>query len=451
MKNLLFPIFASFSFLLTSCKEDEATKQKITDLESTIAGLEADKVGLEADVISLKASQAGISPGDAKALTERKDALEIEVQRLLPFEAKVKELTQQNQELSEKLAAATMTAKPSATAGGAAPSGSEISKAVADSFVTIEGDHHSGGGFLAGEGDKIYLYTAASVLAGNQKLTIRVSTGQALKKFGNLELCDGIDIARMQVMDDVEAKLEMVALDAVISDRVDVLALGMGPGSNVVSTEKFSISSASGTAFVLDNSNLQSAIGAPIIHAISGKVVGVLGQAAVAPSLWPNEGSAPIIQQVVARLNQKIAWVETKIGGFLLESKRIQEFDDATRLALAVTAIPVGQATPQLDGTVPNSTLTVRQVMMKYESHPLSQTFLKWKGDDPSKKIAASEADIKKKWRGVMGDAVATAQRGIADLKPAAFSWYHRAWVESSLKARQQVLEDLNDAFAAGN
>lgn len=453
MKNPLLSFLVVSSLLLSSCKEDEVAKEKITQLETAVAELKSDKVGLQADVISLKASQAGMSPGDAKALSDRKEVLEKDVQRLLPYEIQVKELTRQNEELSAKLAAVTMTANPKAVVkpGAAAAAGSEISSAVADSFVMIEGDHHIGGGFLAGEDGKVYLYTAASVFAGNQKLTIRTSAGQALKKFGDLELCDGMDMARMQVMDTVVSKLDMVELDAVMPAQLPVLALGMRNDTSAVAAEKATITSINGAAFSLDKSILQTAVGGPVIHALSGKVLGVIGQEAITPALWPNEQVAMPPKQVVTRLNQKITWVTTKIGGFLTESKRLQEFDDATRLASAVSCISYSGGMPQMDVIVTGSNSSARDVLTKYQDHSLAQMLLKWKGDDPNKRIATNEIDVKKKWRRVLSDGQSLAQRGIAEMKPAAVSWHYRAWAEASLKERRQVLDKITDALAASN
>jgi len=447
MSRKFYPILILALFTLSSCKEDEATKQKIVELEEKVANLESEKVGLEADVIQMKARDVGMNSGDAKALIERRDALEIEVRRLLPFETKVNELIKQNEDLAKKLAAATMTSSTTAsTVSGSVTAGEGISKAVEESFVSIEGDHHTSGGFLVAEEGKVYLYTAASALAGNQKLTIRTSGGQALTKFGALELSEGVDVARMQVMDSVTHQLEMAPSDAVISEHMPVLALGMAKDSRVVAPEKSSINKAAGTAYELDNSFITTSIGGPVIHALSGKVLGVIGKKTTAPLLWPNESYEEVTEKVVARLNQKMEWSELKIGTFLGETKRLLEFDDATRLVMAVSSISVGGSTPQLEGMVAGSTQNVRQVLTKYQDKPLAQTFLQWKGDDPNKRIATSEADIKKKWRGAMGDAASLAQRGVAEMKVSQLSWYHRPWAEASLKARADVLENINEA-----
>jgi outer membrane murein-binding lipoprotein Lpp len=457
MKQYLIPAIALGSLLMSSCKEDEVAKQKITELEDTILTLQSAKLSLEADVLALKATQGGVDAATAKALTERKDALEKQVQSLLPLEGKIKELTREKEELAAKLAAATMT--PSAAAGGAAsatgeaaPAGSEISKAVADSFVSIEGDHHSGGGFLAAQDGKVYLYTAASVLSGNQKLTIRTSFGQSLTKFAALELCEGVDIARMQVLDAVEQKMELVAADTELPQSVAALALGMAKGSTVVSTEKANVLGASGEALQLDNSYLQSAPGGPVIHAISGKVLGVMGKVIAPPKgLWQTEEELNATgqpQMVVARLNKTIEWKESKIGTFITESKVLREFDEVTRLALAVASTTLLDGVPQTDAMVSGSSVTVQSVLDQHKDKSMVQALMKWKGDGSGKKLVMSDADMKKKWRGLLSEAQSMAQRGTADLKAPQFSWYHRAWAEASLGERKDVIEDLNEKIA---
>jgi hypothetical protein len=440
---------AMVSLMFTSCKEDEETKQKIADLETTIASLESDKISLQADNISLKANQAGLNEAAAKALTERKDQLEKEVQRLLPLETQIADLNKQIEELKTKLAAATMTPTSGTSNASGGNAGAEISKAVESSFVSIEGDIHRGGGFLAVDGEKVYLYTAASVLSGNQKLTIRTSGGQALTKFGSLELCEGLDIARMQVLDEVSNKMELVTSGSEIPASVPSLALGMAKGSTVVGVEKANVVGVEGQALTLDNAYLQSAPGGPVIHAISGKVLGVIGKIIAAPTgLWQTNDASGQPQQFVVRLNQSLAWKETKIGTFIAESKRLREFDDVTRLALAVTSVQLSENVPQFDAIINGSNATVQSVFDLNKEKSMVQSFEKWKGDGSGKKLVMSEADVKKKWRGLLGEGLSMAQKGVAEMNPAQFTWYHRAWAESSISERKDAVEDLNDKIA---
>jgi hypothetical protein len=449
MKHYPLLCLAFLSLGFTSCKEDEKTKQKITDLEDTIASLQSDKISLEADVISLRANQGGMNEAAAKALTARKDQLEEQVQRLLPLENKVLELNRQIEELTAKLAAATMTSPSSAASGGGASTGAEISKAVEQSFVSIQGDLASGGGFLAADGDKVYLYTAASILSGNQKLTIRTSGGQALTKFGALELSEGVDIARMQVMDEVSHKMEVIAAGTEIPAAVQVMALGMAKGSTVVSVEKAGIMGVDGAALQIDNTYLQSAPGGPVIHAISGKVLGVIGRVVAAPKgLWKEEYASGESQQFVVRLNKEMVWTETKIGTFLAESKRLRDFDEVSRLACALAALQLMESVPSLDGMVNGSSTSVQQVFAQHKDKPLVQALEKWKTDGSGKKLVMSEADVKKKWRGLLSEGLSMAQRGAAEMKAEQFTWYHRAWAESSIGERKDVIEDLNEKIA---
>lgn len=459
MKYLRIATVVLGSLLMSSCKEDEAAKQKITELEDTILILQSEKVGLEADVLAYKAKQGGMDAVTAKALTDRKDALEQQVQTLLPLEAKVRELTLQNEELKSKLAAATMTPTGAAlggvagSTGDAAPAGSEISKAVADSFVSVEGDQSSGGGFLAAQDGKVYLYTAASILSGNQKLTIRTSGGQSLTKFAALELCEGVDIARMQVLDEVQHKMELVAADAEIPNSVAVLALGMAKGSSVVSTEKANVLGVDGNALQVDSSYLQSAAGGPVIHAISGKVLGVIGKAISAPkTLWQYQDASDASGQqqvIINRLNKTIVWKETKIGSFISESKVLREFDQVTRLALAVSSISLFEGLPQTETMVSGASVSVQSVLDQHKDKPLVQAITKWKADGTGKKLTMSEADIKKKWRGLLSESLSMAQRGVAEMNAPQFSWYHRTWAESSLSERKDAIVDINEALAA--
>lgn len=437
---------ALFSLMFSACKEDEKNKQKIADLETAVASLESDKISLQADVVSLRANQAGLNEAAAKALTDRKDQLEKEVQRLLPLESQIVDLNRQIDELKTKLAAATMT--PSGDANQASDNASEpqISKSVEQAFVSIEGDHASGGAFLAAQGDKVFLYTAISVLSGNQKLTIRTSGGQALTKFGALELCEGVDIARMQVLDDVSQKMEVVAAGQEIPANVSVLALGMAKNSSGLALEKAGVVGVDGAALLLDNTYLQSAPGGPVIHAISGKVLGVMGKVIDKPTgLWQsNNSNTGTPQQFVVRLNQELVWKETKIGSFIAETKRLREFDDTTRLVSALANVQLKENVPAYDAVIHGSTTTVESVLEQNKEKSIVQNLEKWKAEGNGKKLLMSAADVKKRWRGLLAESLSLAQRGVADTKVEMFSWYHRSHAEASLGARKDIIDDLN-------
>jgi len=77
------------------------------------------------------------------------------------------------------------------------------------------------------------------------------------------------------------------------------------------------------------------------------------------------------------------------------------------------------------------------------------QILVKWKAEQEGKKFIMSEADAKKKMRGVLGEALSAMQKGFQDTKPAQFSWYHRAWATASLEQCKAAFEKLNAELAA--
>ncbi|MEN9991490.1 MAG: hypothetical protein RLZZ224_1192 [Verrucomicrobiota bacterium] len=428
--------------LFGSCKKDEEAKQRIADLEAAVASLESDKIGMEADLLALKRYEGGLDAVAAKTLQERKAQLEVEVQKMLMLENQLAGLKQENEQLKTKLAATTMS-----IAGGGNGSGvPTISRDIERAYVTIEGDHHHGGGFLLAVDDKKYLYTAASTLAGNQKLTIRTQGGTTLTKFGALELSEELDLARLEVLDDVEQCMTMIEVDAEIPASTSVLLLGHAKGSRKVVLEKSSITSTDAHALLLDNTYLKTAPGGPVIHALSGKVLGVMGHVPPKPpELWQQSYEQQTEPQLlVARLNRSIEWKGSRIGTFLMERKRLQDLDDATRLALAVASVRVSEGLPQLDAMVDGAGSDIMSVFKSHPNHSMVQILVKWKTDQEGKKFVMSEADAKKKLRGVLSEALSLMQRGFQDTKPAQFSWYHRAWASSSVDKCKAAFEKIN-------
>jgi hypothetical protein len=244
--------------------------------------------------------------------------------------------------------------------------------------------------------------------------------------------------------------MEMVAVGTDIPAAVSVLALGMAKNSSVVSVEKATIMGVDGTSLQLDNTYLQSAPGGPVIHAISGKVLGVVGKVIAKPKgLWQNnESYTGEPQQFVTRLNKEMVWKETKIGSFIAESKRLREFDNATRLACAVASVQLMDNTPSFDSMIDGSHASVQSVFEQNKETSLVQSLEKWKVEGSGKKLSMSVADVKKRWRGILSEALSLAQRGVPEMKAETFSWYHRAHAEASLGARKDAIEDLNEKMA---
>jgi hypothetical protein len=447
MRKFSYLLLGLSVFLLGSCKKDEESKQRIEELEASVASLESDKIGMEADLIALKRFEGGLDATSAKTLQERKAQLEAEVQRLLMLENQVVELKRENDQLKTKLAATTMSIAGAGNGSGA-PS---ISRDIERAYVTIEGDHHHGGGFLVALDEKKYLYTAASTLAGNQKLTIRTQGGTTLTKFGTLELCDELDLARLEVLDEVTNVMTMIEADAEIPASTPVLLLGHEKGTRKVAIEKSSIMGTEETSLQLDNTYLKTAPGGPVIHALSGKVMGVMGHLPPKPvELWHQAYEQQTEPQIlVARMNRAIEWKDTRIGAFLQERKRLQDLDNATRLALAVASVKVAEGKPQLEAMVDGASTDIMSVFKAHPNNAMVQELMKWKAEQEGKKFVMSEADVKKKMRGVLSEAYSVMQRGFQDTKPTQFSWYHRAWASASLEHCKAAVEKLSSELAA--
>ncbi len=438
-KHLIFPLSA-LTLLTSSCK-DEKANAKIKELEEQVTSLDLERNAISEQLKNARPKEGSLDPQQAAALQAQVNELNEKVNKLSEFEGKYNNAMQE-------LTALKVAAIPPGTPGVASAvydEKGEIQKKIANAVVIIEGDKKSGSGFVVQVDDKKYIYTAAHNFSGNSKLSIRSSEGTKFSKFGPMEAADGADLVRMQLLDEVQDFLEISTTD--LGENALIAALGMETGSSVVKAEKGQFSRVDGDALELILSAVLATSGGPVVELAGGKVVGL-------SSYLPNEsadiwsGAVPQLdpRPYTCRLNKKWLWKPVSIGAFLAEPKLIDEYDQVTRLCITMSQLTPTTTGISMDAIVGGS-LTAKNVLEKNSEVPLVQSVMKLNTELSGKKIAVREEDVKKKFAGLLGDAISMAQRSEATIKPATMSWYHRARFDVSAKARANAMKDLDNSL----
>jgi S1-C subfamily serine protease len=446
--------------LVSSCK-DEKAQQTIKDLELEITSLNERNTSLNAQYEAGRPRPGSLTPEEAAALKQRISDLNEELQRLAEFETKCQVLERELAAAKARLAEAILL--PSARSNSNATTSAEMLNAIQDkngtviSAVTnavliIEGDQSNGTGFMAKSGGKMYFYTAAHVLSGNTKLVVKSTDGTKYSKFGVFEYAEGADLVRMEVADDVKHYLEIVDEKTDLPLQAEIAALGNGGGAGVVTMEKGRIMGSSGESIEVDAGIIQGNSGGPVIHMASGKVVGLVTHLTSARGdIWSAGTRQGEVRRFACRLNKAWSWQPMKIGSFLAEAKAMTDYDQTTRLCFAIAALEALTNGMRMDASVGDGSKTVMNIFDENKEAAIVKSIIKMNADLGSKKMSTSEQDLKKQFKGVLGQAISLAKRSEDAMKADSMSWFHRQEFKDSQEARKKALELLNARIAALN
>jgi len=228
--------------------------------------------------------------------------------------------------------------------------------------VTLTGDKKSGFGVLVTADEKVWIYSAASLVGANMRLKITQDDDSAIEKFGAFELATDADLARLEVPAGPEAALSP-GTDAEAVKSASPL-LGFDDGltlDGLASAVEASVIKVSG-----DLSEQKP--GSPVFHGESGELVGVLGAGVGAErSLWPATTGDTRVEPAVYRIDRPLQWTTVPIGTFLQESRAIEETDHMTRLAEAFLALDPAAGALDFGASV-GSGATVRDVFAANKS-----------------------------------------------------------------------------------
>lgn len=339
-----------------------------------------------------------------------------------------------------------LTAELSTASGALFDRSGKLSKNYGDAVLIIEGDQSVGTGFVVKDAGKIYLYTAAHVLSGNSRFTIKTSSGGKLSKFGLMETAVGADLARIELLEETPS-LEIGKGEGAVLINQEIAALGNGGGAGVMAVELGKILGTSGDNIEVDAKIIQGNSGGPVVDLETGKVLGVATHLTAAKKdIWSEGTRQGDVRRFACRLDKGWNWKPVMIGKFLAEGKLVADFDNVTRLCYAITMLEPGNAGMRFDLEV-GGNYSAAQIFEENKKLQLVQDLYQMNRDLAAKKVGVSPMDLKKRYRSTIARALTLANLDKNELVPAGMSWFHGNNAEDSVKFRRAAIERLNERY----
>lgn len=342
---------------------------------------------------------------------------------------------------AEAPATTTATAPPAVV--GLLDAEGKVSTTVSDAVVLIEGDQGVGSGFLARDGGTVYLFTAAHVLSGNSKLTVKNTAGRKFAKFGQMELADGADLARIKLDEEFDQPLEVSAADEQVAISTEIAALGNGGGAGVVSVERGTVLGSSGALVEIDAGVIQGNSGGPVLTVSAAKVVGVVTHLTAARNDQWSEGTRQgTVRRFACRLNVAREWRPVPIAAFLADGRSVRAFDEATLLGFAIATLEPGTDGLRYNGMTYGS-FTPLQIIDRNRDNPVVIDLIRFNTDLASGKLKLGQADRKKWVLSLLDGMRSQLFNSKKSLQPERLNPYHRTLAEESVKARDKCITVL--------
>ncbi|MEI6654682.1 MAG: trypsin-like peptidase domain-containing protein [Verrucomicrobiota bacterium] len=438
---------------LTGCT-NKKDKTRIKELEAEI------ETGTTEFTATLAEREKDIAEKDELSRTAQSESAQKIQQLTLERDQATQELTTLKAETVRTEAARVARLPKDASSPGHADYDPTKEPKITNAITTLTGDKSSGTGFVVATEGKVYLYTAAHILAGNNRFSIANNTGLKYAKFGAFEMAEGTDFVRLELLDGADAPALQLAADTVkVTSATDIIGLGVSSGT--ISGERGKALGQKVDSIDVDPSLTQGKSGGPLLDATSGKVLGIIvkqAPEAVDPAA-PGSPSGPGV--IVAttlpseipcnayRLNRKLEWKAVPIANFLAETKRISDFDRLTRVGQVLTVLsPAANGLIGINTTVSGG-MTALAILNDARDIPVAGEILKVHAGLAAKKARTSDVDLKKQFASLVSSVVGLMQRGDAGFEPAKFTTYNRRFAEASLKWRKDVKQRLQGTGSA--
>lgn len=314
-----------------------------------------------------------------------------------------------------------------------------------DAVVLIEGDQSRGTGFLVKDGGKRYLYTAAHVFSGNSRLTASNSSGRKFSKFGPLEVAEGADLVRLEVLDTSEDPLTLFAIGepGKVGVSSEILVLGDGGGAGVIAEARGKVVGVSGESIEVDAGVIQGNSGGPVIDLAAGKVVGVVTHlTAKREDVWAEGTRFSEVRRFACRIDREWKWQSTTVANFLSEAKKIDDYDRMTRIGFAISSLSPGVNGLRLDTKLSDSE-TALSILNDAGDVAIVSELIKMNGELVGRGVRYSEADLLKRFRSMLATSITQVNAGAGVFDPTKFSPYHKEMAEASGVWRKKA----NDAL----
>lgn len=297
----------------------------------------------------------------------------------------------------------------------------------AEAIAVVEGDRSNGTGFFCRADDKIYLYTAAHVISGNAKLQVKLRNGSIIRKFGDLEAAEGADLVRLPVNEPIADFLDIAPEAGLAKVGEEVLASGNAAGAGTVGFEKGKVLGVGPASIEIDAEVIQGNSGGPILHAASGRALGVVTHlTAGRDDRWAKDTRFSTIRRFGCRLDRHWEWKKISVEGFLKEGKSLLAVQDQSELMIAA-----------LDPSKWGG-----EVFRRLASNPLARDITaldSWIAEQKKGGQKFSESDRKRRLRSVLDSARTRSKSQISTLNAQAFTWFHRDQAEKEVRTREEI------------
>ena len=313
-------------------------------------------------------------------------------------------------------------------------------------IAIIEGDVGSGTGLIINEGDKTRLYTAAHVIAGNTRLTVKNSEGRQFTKFGTFEVAAKDDLARIELLEKFESKIS-IAAEGTCKVRDPLLAIGNSGGAGVLTLLKGDAKSLGPDSIEVSNQVIQGNSGGPVFSGNTGELVAVVTHATAArEDIWAKDTDFDEVRRFATRLDRKITWNAMRIGDFLKENDRIKAFNRNTQVLYAISVLSPTQEGLRLDVQVDPNGPTVLSIFEENKEMPTIASLLDMNVEMGSKSMRISESDLRKRFGRFYGNAQLELNKDSKAFLPRAFSGYKQAEVAQAIQWRADALKKVKSA-----
>ncbi|MDA0765637.1 MAG: serine protease [Verrucomicrobia bacterium] len=228
------------------------------------------------------------------------------------------------------------TPKPRPETGGKVALPDKFVAVVTPRVVIIEGDRSSGTGFLCASEDQVWVYTAAHVLSGNRKISVRDSKGQVYREFEYMECAEGIDLVRLKPKDADFQGLELVSAEDAPKIGDVIVAIGNSLGAGSLSAEPGHVRSIAEDMWEVDAEIIPGNSGGPVLSLDNGKVVGIVTHLIIDRGEGQNVRSQePKVTRFAARLDKKWEWRRMAVPRFVKEWDYVEKMNRDSSVAWA--------------------------------------------------------------------------------------------------------------------
>lgn len=308
-----------------------------------------------------------------------------------------------------------------------APGVAKTDEAVAKAIAVIEGDRSNGTGFFCRAEGKVYLYTAAHVLSGNSKLSVKLRDGTVVRKFGAVEAAEGADLIRLAVGEPVPHALEIAAASGVAKVGIPVLASGNAGGGGTVGFEEGKVMGVGPESIEIDAEVIQGNSGGPILHGTTRQALGVVTHlTAERKDEWAKETRFSQVRRFGCRLDRSWKWKVVPVDVFLKEGKAILAVQEQSELMIAALSMSKWSS----------------PVFQQQRENPLSRDITalqSWMEQQQKGGQRFSETDRKKRLRGIFDSARHRSRGQMAGFKSEGFTWFHRESANQESLRRAEI------------